>query len=292
MAPIEPVSLDLVAPGLPQAHRSAVLGVPRFERSLRTPEHQQWTGDPTPRGDVGPIVLAVERGGGAILLADGVGVFGMPQRLDIGGADFRREDPSGRAPAPQRIVHHGVGRRREDPLGKRLRLREQRPRPVVQRESVIRARPRAFRRHDVEHGRLVEPVGMVEGQTIGHPPPAIVARHGEAREAEPLHDDHHVSGLGPFGVRGVVWRRMGATALPIPPEIGADHGEVAREPRRHIAPHEVGLGKAMQQQQGRPGSERPHEDVDLSRGNHHLESQPPGNRRHSSQCRPSGGRRR
>jgi hypothetical protein len=58
-----------------------------------------------------------------------------------------------------------------------------------------------------------------------------------------------------------------ATTAPITAKISADNSEVACKQRRHAAPHQVRLRKAVQQEDRRPGATRAHEDAGLARLN-------------------------
>jgi hypothetical protein len=104
---------------------------------------------------------------------------------------------------------------------------------------------------------------MVEGQAIGDPPAAIMAGEEEVREAEALHDDHHVPGHGPLGIGRVLGVGGRTAALPIAAKICGDHGEIAGQQRGDAAPHQMGLRKAMQQEERRPGAGGPQEDAGL-----------------------------
>jgi hypothetical protein len=86
---------------------------------------------------------------------------------------------------------------------------------------------------------------MIEGQAIGDAPAAIVPGDREAREAETLHDRHHVAREGALGVGRVVRRGGRAGAAAVAAQVGAHDGEAPRKARGHVAPHQVGLGEAV-----------------------------------------------
>ena len=46
---------------------------------------------------------------------------------------------------------------------------------------------------DIEYCGLLDPIGMIEGETVRNTSAAVVARDSEAREAECLHDLHLVA---------------------------------------------------------------------------------------------------
>src|SRR5919197_2266470 len=77
---------NLLAPGAPDLQRLVPVG----EGAAVTPQGQDRTGD-LPSATVGLVVLVIERGGGAVLLADGVDGVGSAELGDVGGADLRRE---------------------------------------------------------------------------------------------------------------------------------------------------------------------------------------------------------
>jgi hypothetical protein len=72
--------------------------VPAGDRAGLTPQDQRRAEDP-PTSAVGLVVLVVECGGGAVLLADGVDPAGITERAGVGGADFGGEDVAPTRPA-------------------------------------------------------------------------------------------------------------------------------------------------------------------------------------------------
>jgi hypothetical protein len=189
--------------------------------------------------------------GRAILLADGVDVCRVPQDLDVRRSASRIEHTRGRAPGPEGVLHHRIRCRHQHALGEGLRLRQQRPRPVAERKPCIRALPRRRGRQYVEHGERSDSVGVIEGKAIGDPAPAVVPRHRELPEAKPLHDLHHVARHGALRIRPVGRIRRRTATSAIAPQVGAYHGAAAGQQRRDLEPHQVRLGKAVQQEEGR-----------------------------------------
>ncbi len=102
---------------------------------------------------------------------------------------------------------------------------------------------------------------MIECHAIGDAAAAIVPGDAEARKSEPLHHDDHVLRHGPLRIGRVIGRGRRAAALSIAAQIGAHDGELARQQRRDVAPHQVRLRKTVQQQQRRAGSRTAHEDA-------------------------------
>src|SRR5438094_878749 len=84
-----------------------------------------------------------------------------------------------------------------------------------------------------------------------------MAGDGEAGEPQPPHDGDDVSRHRALGVRRVVGGRHGTAALAVAAQVRADDGEVASQPRRDLAPHEVRLGESVQQHERRPRSVHP-----------------------------------
>ena len=104
---------------------------------------------------------------------------------------------------------------------------------------------------------------VVECEAIGDATAPVVPGDREAAKTEPLHDGHHVARHGSFGIRLVVRGRPGAAAAAVAAEIGADDGEMARQDGRHASPHQMRLGKAVQQQDRRAGARSADEDGGL-----------------------------
>ena len=125
MARSDGVPLHIVAPGSPM---QVVLPprLPDIETALRAPEREEWAGDAPPLRTVPLVMLAIDRRGGSVLLADRMAVGGIPKRLEVGRTYLRRTYGRGRTPSPERIVDDGFRRRRQNAFGKRFRLGEQR----------------------------------------------------------------------------------------------------------------------------------------------------------------------
>ena len=177
----------------------------------------------------------------------------IAQSLDICRSHVRGKHARGRTPSAERVVDDGVRCRRQDAFRKRFRLSKQRPGPEAKREPRIGAVPYHRRRQDVENGKSVDAVRMVESHAICEATAAIVPGDAEVRKPEPLHGDHHVSCHGPFCIWRMVRGGDGTTAAPVAAKVGADDREIARKQRRDAAPHQVGLRKTVQQQDRRSG---------------------------------------
>ena len=169
-----------------------------------------------------------------------------------------------RAPFAERAVDDGFSGAGEDALRKRFGLGEQRPRPEAQRKPLVGPLPCGLGGNNIENGKVIDTLGMIESHAIGDATAAIVSCDGEAREAELLHDGDHLLRNGALGVWRVVRRGNRTAALAVAAKVGADDGKLVRQQSRYTAPHQVSLGKAVQQKQRRPGAVGAHEDSGLA----------------------------
>ena len=108
------------------------------------------------------------------------------------------------------------------------------------------------RRHDVEHAGVRHRVGVIERHPVRDASAAIVADDGELVEAEVLHHLDLIEGHRALRVVGVVLAVRRLAAVAVSAEIGHDHGVLGGELRRHESPRDVGLRRAVQQQDRRP----------------------------------------
>ena len=122
--------------------------------------------------------------------------------------------------------------------------------------TARRRAPRRRLRQDIEHGETIDALRMIERQPIGDPAAAIVPGDREAREPESHHDRHHVVRHRPLGVGRMVRIRGRTAAAAVAAQVGTDDGEVAREQRRHAAPHQVRLRKPCSRRTGGPDPPR------------------------------------
>jgi hypothetical protein len=94
-----------------------------------------------------------------------------------------------------------------------------------------------------------------------------VPGNAEAVEAERSHRLRLVLRQGALRIGGVVRGRGRLRAVAVAAQIGDDEGELLGQARRHLAPHDLGFGIAVQQQQRRPTA-ADHQ-VDLGAGGLH-----------------------
>jgi len=130
-------------------------------------------------------------------------------------------------------------------------LREQPPGPEGEREPRVGTVQRIERRHDVEHGEPVDARRVIEREPVRHPAPAIVPRDREPIEAQSGHERDEITCHRPLRVRCVVRRRWRLGARAVAAQVGTDDGESVGEQRSDPSPHQMRLGKAVEQQQRR-----------------------------------------
>jgi len=104
-----------------------------------------------------------------------------------------------------------------------------------------------FRRRDVEHGQLGDPVRIVGGQPMGDAPTPVVADHGEAFEPQVRHQARQVARHGALGIGRVVRIRRRLAAVAVTTQIGHDQGVMPRHQGGQLVPHGMGLRIAVQQ---------------------------------------------
>ena len=122
------------------------------------PEGKRRAGDP-PLPPVGFVVLVVERGRGAVLLADRMNPLGITEVGDVCVADLGRKDVTLVRPGVEHVIDQDVGRARDELLGYRFVGGEERPHPESQAEVHVRAPERLGGGDDVEHGETVDGAG-------------------------------------------------------------------------------------------------------------------------------------
>ena len=102
--------------------------------------------------------------------------------------------------------------------------------------------------YDVQHRQLSHPLGVVLGQAVGDAGAPVVAHQEEGIEPQLLHYAHLVLGHGALGILGMLRVAGGLAAVAVTPQVGGHHGEVPRQQRRNLVPHDVGLRIPVQQQ--------------------------------------------
>ena len=140
-------------------------------------------------------MLAVDRRGGTVFLADGVGMVGISKRLHIGGTYLRRERIRRKSPTPECTIDDGFGNRGSGCA----------PGAAAAARATTRASSRArtsasARCHTVSVGRMLSstasrsaPIGMIERHAIGNAAAAVSPGDREAQESKPFHHGHHIA---------------------------------------------------------------------------------------------------
>ena len=109
-------------------------------------------------------------------------------------------------------------------------------------------------RHDVQDRQAGYGGRVIEDQPVRHPGAPVVADQLELTEAELAHEPDLVAGHGPLGVDQPGGVRGGLAGVAVAAQVGRHHRVVLGQDGRDVAPHEVILGIAVQEQQGRPRS--------------------------------------
>ena len=124
-------------------------------------------------------------------------------------------------------IEFGIGAHQA--LGEIEGLGHEEPMPGEQAPGARHVVQQMVGRDDVDDGGPRHLVRVVEAHPVQHARAAIMPRRGKALEAELRHDLDIVRRHGAEGIIGVVLAvgRLGGIA--IAPEIGAHHGEVARQ---------------------------------------------------------------
>ena len=220
---------------------------------------------------VGLVMVEVDAGGGAVILARGMDARRIAETAQVFGQGLFGESLHAAAPLVQ--LRPEVVRRvmADEGFRQAVALDEKEPVVVAGGDLLVDGRKDLVGGHDVEDRQLLDLAGMVEGHPMTDPAAAIVTGDRERLEAERRHHLDLVAGGGSFRVRRVVGVRGRFAAVAIAPEIGGDHGEPLGEPGCDLVPDDVGLGIAVQQQQRRTGAavngvDRRPAGVDVDRG--------------------------
>src|SRR5215207_8598852 len=144
VAAIDSVARNIVGPVAPDTENV----VPLLELRALAPQGQHGTGDAA-AASVRLVVIAIDAGGGAIILADGVdgGVMEAALVIRVG---FRREvgwQAAARLAAAEQEI---VAPRSDEVLRNRRRLRKKKPMPVAEPEGAVGAAEGVAGRDDVE----------------------------------------------------------------------------------------------------------------------------------------------
>ena len=106
-------------------------------------------------------------------------------------------------------------------------------------------------RDDVEDGGARDLVRMVEAHAVQHAGAAVVAGGVEAIEPERRHHLDLVLRHGAERVAAVILAARRLFRIAVAAQVGGDHGELARQPRRDLVPGHVRERIAVHEQQRR-----------------------------------------
>ena len=109
-------------------------------------------------------------------------------------------------------------------------------------------------RNDVEDGGAQNLVGMIEAHAVQHAGAAVVAGGEEAVVAERRHHLDLVLRHGAERIVLVVVAARRLLGIAIAAQVGGDHGEVLRQPRREFLPRQMAERIAMHEQKRRPAA--------------------------------------
>ncbi|EWS52517.1 hypothetical protein X551_04696 [Methylibium sp. T29] len=242
------------------AHRAAARGLPVGDRlellrhhAARAPQHVQVTGHALAGLAAGAVVLQVDAGGGAVVLAGAVNALGRAEAAVVVGQRLGFDEGDAFAsPAAQRVPQVPARVGADLLLGQRRGLDQVEPVVVGLREGHVGALVHRQRGHDVQHAQLAHRLRMVQRQPVCHAPAAVVAGHEEALVAQRAHHAHHVGRHRALAVVGVVVRagRLGRAAVAA--QVGHHQPVAVGQPLRRAMPDRVRLRVAVQQQQRRP----------------------------------------
>ncbi len=152
----------IVCPCLPDADWSPHFRVPLSKGTSVAPQREDRTRDATAGEPIFRVVLPVQRGCRAVLLADGVNGYWIAQRSDVGSTHLGVENTRRRTPRRESILNDCIRSCCEETLGQGLRLRQQRPGPKGSHESRIGELPYVLSWHDIEDGKTVNKRRMIQ----------------------------------------------------------------------------------------------------------------------------------
>src|ERR1700733_5129165 len=216
------MSFDMVAPMPPDCQRPAFFGVPMRQCACAAPECQKGALDPVADGAISNIVVMVERRCCSVLLAYCMDTFAITQHRLVAPPYLLRKNRGRGSPARKHALNYGVWRSPQQFFRQWSGLGKQAPRPEAQRKTRISAIPRVSRRNHVEHGKLLNDCGMIEGHSVRNSSTAVVPSDHEAVMPKPLHQPNHIICHRTFCVWSVIRFRGRSAALAISAQISAD----------------------------------------------------------------------
>jgi hypothetical protein len=208
---------------------------------------------PAPGSTVGPVVLDVDAGRGAVVGDDGGD--GRARSRQVGGADLVRDRPRVPRPDVEEMTEEDVRGGVDHPLGQTRRLGHQVEVEADGRAGAVHHVPHVQRGQHVERGEMGDRLGVVEARADGDQRAPVVPRQGETLVAQSAGERDDVGGHGALGVRVPVGAGVdGLVAGAVAPQVGTDDGVVGREVGGHVPPHQVRLRESVQQHDRAAGS--------------------------------------
>jgi hypothetical protein len=147
---------------------------------------------------------AVDPGGGAVCLANGMGVAGLAQPSDIGRVNIRRKYFRRRTPSAQRMVDHRLGAGLRKFFGGAARAAPATTTANSRARTCIGVLPHRFRRQDVEHGEPLDALGMIQRHAIGDAAAAIMVGDAEAQKIQAAASPRSCPAPCPLGIGRMV----------------------------------------------------------------------------------------
>ena len=209
---------------------------------------------------VGVVEHAIDGRAGAVVLAhclDGrrigaLGAVGAQDLLGVALVGFQAEPlrryPEGVGVAEDQLLGQGRAGRGTTSASIRSRTRR-RPATRSRRSGRCRARRAGDRR------------GMIERHAVRDPPSAVVPGDRERGVTELAHRGEQIAGQRSLAVRAVVVAHRRTKRLAVAGEVRDDEGEPLGQRRRDRVPHEVRLGKPVEQEQRQARPADPDVDV-------------------------------
>ncbi len=246
MTAVERAAADigrLLPPGLQHV-------IERTDRAEFAPDRQQRCRHARIR--VLGIMVDVDRRRRAIILTDGVAGRGIVVAAQIfrerrGLCCARRLDLAVDVLAQEHLRIGG-----DHALGQRRGLNQEKPPEIAGGEFLVGAGIHRRRRCDIDYGNARDRVGMVQRHAVRDPAAAVVAGHAKTPMAEAAHQRDLILGHAALGIGNMLLAALRLAAVAITAQIRRHDGEVFSEARGHLAPGDMGLRMAVQQQQRRP----------------------------------------
>ena len=200
---------------------------------------------------IGGIMLEVDGGRGAIILAHGVDRFLPPEAPQIVGKGLVGDRAFGAAPlaAFAAKIEFRIGT--DHLFGQWRRLDQEEPVVIGCGKTHVGLPVHRRRRRDIHNGDAADAITVVTRQAVRHAATPVMSGNHEAVMAEPAHQSGHIGCHGAFGVGGVGGIACRMAAVAIAAKVGRNNGISFGKRRGDLVPHHVCLRKAVEQQQRR-----------------------------------------